>query len=69
MPAYADEGGPNPAHLLPPAWPLAASLDGDRGLGPLLAAHPERVLRVPVPGDNPDVDTRADLAALEEAGP
>jgi CTP:molybdopterin cytidylyltransferase MocA len=69
VPAYADEGGPNPALLLPAGWPLAAELEGDRGAGPLLAAHPERVLRIPVAGANPDVDTRADLAALEGVGP
>ena len=53
--------------LLPPAWPLVAGLQGDRGLGPLLAAHPELVIRVPVGGSNPDVDTPTDLAALEAA--
>ena len=66
-PTYANDAAPNPVLLLPPAWPLVAGLEGDRGLGPLLDAHPERVLRVPVEGSNPDVDTRADLAAIEGA--
>jgi CTP:molybdopterin cytidylyltransferase MocA len=49
------------------AWPEASALHGDRGLGPLLAAHPERVLAVDVPGANPDVDTPADLERLAAA--
>ena len=64
-PAYAADDAPNPVLLLPPAWSRTAELAGDRGLGPLLAARPDLVVRVPVPGDNPDVDTPADLAALE----
>jgi molybdenum cofactor cytidylyltransferase len=63
--AYAGDDAPNPVILLPAGWVLAAGLDGDRGLGPLLAAEPDRVVRVPVGGANPDVDTPADLAALE----
>lgn len=69
VPAYADDGAPNPVLLLPAAWPLAAELAGDRGIGPLLASRAGRVVRVPVPGDNPDVDTPADLAALEGSHP
>ncbi len=67
VPAYAGDGAPNPVLVLPAGWPLAASLEGDRGLGPVLAADPRRVVRMPVPGDNPDVDTPADLAALERS--
>lgn len=63
--AYAGDGAPNPVLLLPAGWALAADLEGDRGLGPLLAADPDRLVRVPVAGANPDVDTPADLAALE----
>ena len=65
VPEYADDGAPNPVLLLPAAWILVAELDGDRGLGALLAARPELVVRVPVAGANPDVDTLADLANLE----
>lgn len=68
-PAYAADAAPNPVLLLPPAWPLAMELDGDRGFGPLLDAHPGRVLRAPFPGANPDIDTPADLAALEGSHP
>jgi molybdenum cofactor cytidylyltransferase len=64
MPRYAGDAAPNPVLLLPAGWPLVAGLTGDRGLGPLLAADPARVVRVAVPGANPDVDTPADLAAL-----
>ncbi len=63
-PAYARDGAPNPVLLLRPAWPPAVALEGDRGVGPLLAANPARVVRVPVGGSNPDVDTPADLVAL-----
>lgn len=65
VPQYADDGAPNPVLLLPASWTLVAELDGDRGLGALLAARPERVVRVPLAGANPDIDTLADLAALE----
>ena len=64
VPRYAGDAAPNPVLLLPAGWPLVAGLTGDRGLGPLLAADPARVVRVAVPGANPDVDTPADLAAL-----
>lgn len=65
VPAYDRGGAPNPVLLLPAGWAAVASLEGDRGFGPLLAAAAERVVRVPVGGTNPDVDTRADLATLE----
>ena len=54
----------NPALLLRAAWPLVAGLTGDRGMGPVMAAHPELVLRVPIAGDNPDVDTPDDLRRM-----
>ncbi|MEO8571826.1 MAG: NTP transferase domain-containing protein [Chloroflexota bacterium] len=67
VPAYADEHGRNPVLLRPAAFSLVAEAAGDRGLGPLLAAHPELIDEIPVPGANPDVDTPADLAAAIEA--
>jgi CTP:molybdopterin cytidylyltransferase MocA len=67
VPRYASGGGPNPALLLRAAWPLADGLTGDRGMGPLMAARPELVASVAVEGDNPDVDTQADLALLDWA--
>ena len=68
VPAYGDAGGRNPVLLRRDAFALAAEATGDHGLGPVLAAHPELVLEVPVPGANPDVDTREDLARAVEEG-
>lgn len=62
-PRYDADGAPNPVLVRRPAWPLAAGIEGDRGFGPLLAAHPELVEDVPVRGAIPDIDTPADLAA------
>jgi CTP:molybdopterin cytidylyltransferase MocA len=67
-PRYDEDAAPNPVLLLRAGWPLVAGMDGDRGLGPLLARETGRVIRVPVPGANPDIDTRADLAALAVPG-
>ena len=61
---YADDSAPNPVLVRRSAWALAAGLDGDRGLGPLLAARPELVAEVAVGGRLRDVDTPADLAAI-----
>jgi nicotine blue oxidoreductase len=65
-PRYADDGARNPVLLHRSAFELAASATGDRGLGPILAAHPELVRDIPVPGANPDVDTRADHVRVLE---
>ena len=64
-PTYADGGGANPILLRREAFDLADETSGDRGLGPVLEARPELVLEVLVPGSNPDVDTPADLEALQ----
>jgi molybdenum cofactor cytidylyltransferase len=66
VPRYTDEPDAvaNPALLLRAAWPLVVGLTGDRGMGPVIAAHPELVLRVPIAGANPDVDTPDDLRRL-----
>jgi molybdenum cofactor cytidylyltransferase len=61
---YADDPAPNPVLVRRSGWALAAGIDGDRGLGSLLASRPDLVLEVPVPGDNPDIDTPDDLAVL-----
>jgi molybdenum cofactor cytidylyltransferase len=66
VPRYADDGAPNPILARRSIWRLADELAGDRGFGPVLATHPELVRFVPVAGENPDVDTRADLARLLE---
>ena len=67
VPAYADGGGANPVLLLRQGFGLVDPLQGDQGLGAELARHSGSVLRVPVPGANPDVDTPGDLARLAEA--
>jgi CTP:molybdopterin cytidylyltransferase MocA len=50
-------------------WPLARHLQGDRGFSALLASNAVDTFVLDVSGDNPDVDTRADLHALEESPP
>lgn len=67
VPAYADDGGRNPVLLRRAAFKLAHEATGDRGLGPVLAAHSELVVEVPIAGANPDVDTPEDLARVVEA--
>jgi molybdenum cofactor cytidylyltransferase len=69
-PRYDADEGHNPVLLRRAGWPLVDRLSGDRGLGPLMAARPDLVTWIPVRGHNPDVDTAADLARLDEkAGP
>jgi len=64
VPVYDRDSSSNPVLLLPAAFALAKQASGDRGLGPVLAVHPELVHSVPVRGANPDIDTEADLARL-----
>lgn len=64
VPRYVGGGGANPVLVLRPGWPHVAEATGDRGLGPILAAHPELVAEIGLGGSNPDVDTPADLAEL-----
>jgi molybdenum cofactor cytidylyltransferase len=64
VPRYAEGGGANPVLLMRAAFDLVDEASGDRGLGPVLAEHADRVEEVPVDGANPDVDTPADLATL-----
>lgn len=68
VPAYSDDGAPNPLVARRAAWRLADDLVGDRGFGQILGRHPELVRRVPIRGANPDVDRPRDLEALERAG-
>ncbi len=67
VPAYAEDRGRNPVLVRRAGFALLDEASGDRGLGPVLAAHPEQVVEVPVGGANPDVDTRADLVGVLEA--
>jgi molybdenum cofactor cytidylyltransferase len=48
------------------AWALAALLRGDEGFAPLIRSRGLPVTVVDRPGRNPDIDTRTDLALLEE---
>jgi CTP:molybdopterin cytidylyltransferase MocA/SAM-dependent methyltransferase len=66
-PVYRDDRGRNPVLLRRAAFRLMEAAEGDRGLGPLLAAHPELVQEIPIDGENPDVDTREDLVRVLEA--
>jgi len=61
VPSYPQSAAANPVLLLRPGWALIDELAGDRGLGPFIARHPERVLQVKVAGEMPDIDTVADL--------
>lgn len=68
--AVATYGGKqrNPVLLARATWPdVAAAAKGDTGARPWLRAHPELVVEVPCDGTGSpfDVDTPADLAALE----
>jgi molybdenum cofactor cytidylyltransferase len=63
-PRWSD-GGRNPVRIELAAAPLVEAAVGDRGLGPILTAHPELVRWLEVDGLNPDVDTRSDLERLE----
>lgn len=66
-PRYAaspEEPG-HPVLLARALWPLVHELTGDQGLGAILRARPDAVVAVDVPGDNPDVDTPADLDRVE----
>ncbi len=49
-------------------WPLVSTLRGDTGLGPAFRAHPDTIGVIDRPGANPEVDTPADLRALEDHG-
>ena len=57
----------HPALISRSVWPAAQELEGDHGFGSLLDSSPFETVTIEVPGDNPDVDTRADLLGLEES--
>ena len=56
----------HPVLLSRSVWQLAHQLEGDHGFAGLADHGSVRVATLDVPGDNPDVDTPADLQALEE---
>jgi molybdenum cofactor cytidylyltransferase len=55
----------HPVLLSRSVWPLAERLEGDAGFGHRFAPGSPEVTVVDVPGDNPDIDTPADLLTLE----
>ena len=55
----------HPVLLARSIWARAGELEGDRGFSVLLDSCPPETVLLDVKGDNPDVDTRADLNALE----
>jgi CTP:molybdopterin cytidylyltransferase MocA/SAM-dependent methyltransferase len=65
-PRYGATSARNPVRLERDAAPLVDAAIGDRGLAPILDDRPELVRWLDVDGDNPDVDTAADLARVAE---
>ncbi len=65
-PAYERSHAHNPLRIEATAGTLVDEASGDRGLGPLLDAQPGLVRWLDVPGDNPDIDSREDLARVAE---
>lgn len=63
--AQADAPG-HPVLLSRQIWTQVGQLQGDVGFGALFDSSSPGFVAVDVPGDNPDVDTLADLQALEE---
>ena len=63
---YAGSTAPNPVRVDASRGDLIAATAGDRGLGPVLEGHPDVVRWIDADGDNPDVDTAADLAHVAE---
>jgi len=63
---YTGTGGHNPVRVEASAADRIAGAAGDRGLGPVLDRHPDLVRWLDGDGDNPDVDTAADLAHVAE---
>jgi hypothetical protein len=47
-------------------WPLAEQLEGDTGFGRRFAPGAPGVSVLDVPGDNPDIDSPADLLTLKD---
>jgi len=63
---YPGTDAHNPVRVEVSAGRLIDEASGDRGLGPILERNPELVRWLDVAGDNPDVDTAADLAYVAE---
>jgi molybdenum cofactor cytidylyltransferase len=70
-PRYTEPGDApgHPVVLSRRMWPQARKLEGDLGFRALLDSNPPDMVTLDVAGDNPDVDTLADLRALEKSRP
>jgi len=68
-PRYAGGGGRNPVRIERSAARLLREIEGDRGLGPLIEAHPELIRSIAAAGTNPDIDRPEDIASIEVTGP
>jgi molybdenum cofactor cytidylyltransferase len=64
--AAAPDAPGHPVLLSRRVWPLAEQLQGDFGYGRRFAPGSPGVTMVDVPGDNPDIDTPADLLMLRD---
>ena len=65
-PRYRGSTARNPVRIDATAGALVEAAEGDRGLGPIIDANPDAVRWLDVDGDNPDVDTAADLADVAD---
>jgi molybdenum cofactor cytidylyltransferase len=57
----------HPVLLTRAVWQAARRLQGDKGFSSLLGSSSFQTVVIDVPGDNPDIDTPADLSGLEES--
>ena len=65
-PRYPSSSARNPVRIEATGGALVDAASGDRGLGPIIDANPGSVRWLEVEGDNPDVDTAADLATVAD---
>ncbi len=63
---YPGASARNPVRIDATAGELVRGTSGDRGLGPVIDAHPDAVRWLDADGDNPDVDAAADLATVAD---
>ena len=63
---YRGSTARNPVRIEVTAGALVEAAGGDRGLGPIIDANPGSVRWLDVDGDNPDIDTAADLADVAD---
>jgi molybdenum cofactor cytidylyltransferase len=59
------DGPGHPALLTRAVWQARGRLQGDQGFSAVLGTSSFETVTLDVPGDNPDIDTMADLVGLE----